>query len=370
LNYKIFYEISGLLPNCTLNKIRRGKVLIAFLRCTRWLVLSGALFFLKTQAVSGNVDPFHVRNMNPFCLIYGLPAASSSDLLAPNETVLQLNADIANNSIHSNSDEEEVRLDGETYRLGLVWKKGIATGWQVAVELPLFAHRAGIMDGLIESWHDIFGLTNSDRDDWPRNRLVYRYENSNGKRFLVNRNMNGVGDLVFSLSHGFDMDADNGARLAIHGSLKLPTGDSDRLLGSGAADLAFWISGAEQRVFWGWPLEIYGQAGLLLKGEAELLQGMQRDLVLFGALGLGWQPKGWLDLKAQLDTHTSHYDSDLDQIGGASVMLTVGGSIHLDGKSQRIDIAIGENLTTDLVPDFMINLAYVRRFDASGTSWQ
>jgi hypothetical protein len=253
--------------------------------------------------------------------------------------------------------------------LGLIWKRGIATGWQVAVELPLLAHRNGMMDGLIENWHDLFGLSNSDRD-WPRNRLVYRYENSNGERFLVNRDMSGIGDLVISLSHALNRGADKGAQWALHGSLKLPTGDSDRLFGSGAADLAFWLSGSGQRVFWRWPLNLYGQAGLLLKGEAELLQEIQRDLVLFGSLGLGWKPKGWLDLKAQLDVHTTHYDSGLDQLGGAAVMLTVGGSIHLDGRAQRIDIAIGENLTTDAVPDFMINLAYVRRFDALGSSGQ
>jgi hypothetical protein len=219
------------------------------------------------------------------------------------------------------------------------------------------------MDGLIENWHDIFGFSNSDREDWSRNGLVYRYERVEGDQVLVNRGEGGVGDLVLSLSRALVTDNDIGARLALHGSLKLPTGDADVLLGSGAADLAFWLSGTEQGMFWQWPLTIYGQAGLLLKGKADLLQDLQRDLVYFGSLGVGWQPMAWLDLKAQVDAHSSHYDSDLDQLGGAALMLTVGGSIHLDGDSRRIDISIGENLTTDSVPDFMINLAYVHRFD-------
>ena len=86
-------------------------------------------------------------------------------------------------------------------------------------------------------------------------------------------------------------------------------------------------------------------------------------MVVFGALGVGWRAYDWLDLKAQVDAHSSHYDSDLDQLGGAALLLTVGGSIHLDGDSRRIDISIGENLTTDTVPDFMINLAYVHDFE-------
>jgi hypothetical protein len=251
--------------------------------------------------------------------------------------------------------------------LALIWKRGITANWQVGIEVPLLAHRKGWMDGLIENWHDIFGFSNSDRDEWSRNGLVYRYESADGKQVLVNRGEDGIGDLVLSLSHALYTDADSGGRLALHGSLKLPTGDADALLGSGAVDVAFWLSGEGQRIFWQWPLTIYGQAGLLLKGEADLLQDIQRDVVYFGTLGVGWRPMEWLDLKAQVDAHSSHYDSDLDQLGGAALMLTVGGSIHLDGglegDRQRIDISIGENLTTDSVPDFMINLAYVRRFD-------
>ncbi|MEW8027370.1 MAG: DUF3187 family protein [Candidatus Thiodiazotropha sp.] len=346
---------------------RRGTILIAILRNACYLTLFG-LLSLPVQADSGNVDPFYVRNMNPFTLVYGLPAMGSPHLLARNESYLQLTADIANNSIQSDSDGERIRLDGETYRLALIWKRGIAEDWQIGIELPYLTHRKGVMDGLIENWHDIFGLSNSDREDWSRNRLVYRYENDEGEQVLVNREKSGVGDLVLSLSHALDTDVDSGRRLALHASLKLPTGDSDALLGSGAVDLAFWASGSEQKVFWQWPLMLYGQAGVLLKGEADLLQGVQRDVVFFATLGAGWRPIGWLDLKAQIDAHSSHYDSKLDQLGGAALMLTVGGSIHLDGDSQRIDISIGENLTTDSVPDFMINLAYVRRFDALGAS--
>jgi hypothetical protein len=308
--------------------------------------------------------------MNPFALIHGLPAASSSALLAADESSLQLTGDIANNSVQSESDGERIRLDGETYRLALIWKHGITADWQIGIELPYLAHGEGWMDGLIENWHDIFGLSNSNREEWSRNALVYRYQQEAGEQVLVNQNGAGVGDFVLSLSHALAVDADSDRRLVLHASLKLPTGDTDALLGSGAVDLAFWLSGADKGLFWHWPLHIYGQAGLLLKGEADLLQDLQRDLVYFGSLGVGWWPNRGLDLKTQIDVHSSHYDSNLDQLGGAAVMLTVGGSIHLEGDTHRIDISIGENLTTGSVPDFMINLAYVRRFDGLGFSAQ
>jgi hypothetical protein len=327
------------------------------------ILLIGSVYPLPVEAENGPVEPFTVRNMNPFTLIHGLPVASSSHLLAGNESHLHLTGDVANNSIQSDSANERIRLDGETYRLALIWKWGITDDWQIGFELPYLSHYSGKMDGLIENWHDIFDLSNADREDWPRNRLVYRYENGDGEQVLVNRNRDGIGDLVVSLSHVLARDDDNPSRLALHASLKLPTGDPDEMLGSGAVDLAFWISGWERQKVWRWPLEIYGQAGVLFKGEADLLQDLQQDVVAFATLGLGWRANGWLDLKAQVDAHTSHYHSDLDQLGGAALLLTVGGSVHLDGDTRRIDISIGENLTTDTVPDFMINLAYLHKYD-------
>ncbi|MEW8506538.1 MAG: DUF3187 family protein [Candidatus Thiodiazotropha sp.] len=338
----------------------RAAILISILRRILYLIPLAYLPSLSAQGMA--VDPFHVRNMNPFALIYGLPAASSPHLLGDGESYLQLTADVANNSIESDADGEGIRLDGETYRLALIWQRGLASAWQVGIELPLLSHRDGVMDGLIENWHDFFGLSNSDREDWPRNTLIYRYEDSEGEQLLVDRRSSGIGDIVLSLSHLLETDNDSNRRIALHTSLKLPTGDADQLLGSGAMDLALWLSASEQRKFWQWPLDLYGQAGILIKGEGDLLQELQQELVLFGTLGVGWRPAAWIDLKAQVDAHTSHYDSELDQLGGAAIMLTVGGSVHLDGGSRRIDIAIGENLTTDSVPDFMINLAYVYRF--------
>lgn len=343
----------------------RGAILLSIPRYILYLILLGYLPSLSVQAQGMDVDPFHVRNMNPFALIYGMPAASSSRLLAERDSSLQLTADVANNSIESDSDGERIRLDGETYRLALIWQRGLASDWQIGIELPFLFHRDGVMDGLIENWHDFFSLSNSDREDWPRNSLVYRYENSEGEQILVDRKSSGIGDIVLSLSRALGADRDSNRRMALHTSLKLPTGDADELLGSGALDLAFWISASDRWKLWQWPLNLYGQAGVLLKGEGDLLEDLQEDLVLFGTLGVGWRPEEWIDLKAQVDTHSSHYDSELDQLGGAAIMLTVGGSLHLDGDSRRIDISIGENLTTDSVPDFMINLAYVQRFTTS-----
>jgi len=104
------------------------------------------------------------------------------------------------------------------------------------------------------------------------------------------------------------------------------------------------------------------QAGLLIMGEGEVLSDLQRDAAMFGGVGTYWHALPWLTLKGQIDAHSSIYRSDLDQLGRSSYLLTVGGTISLDQNHAVVDLAIGENMFDDAVPDFMINLAYRTRF--------
>lgn len=319
------------------------------------------LVFSAMAAANPPTEPFAVKNMNPFVLVYGLPTATSADLLSMGESSLQLQFDIINHSTTSGTPLEQIILDGETYRAALIYKWGIADGWQLGLELPVIAHRPGFMDNFIEDWHDALGLSNSDRDDWTKNRLLFSYTHNGIVAAEMTEGSTGVGDLQLQLSRRLTVPGE-GNRLSLNVSLKLPSGDVGRFQGSGCADLALSVSGAAPALLEAWHIGAYLQAGVLLLGEGDLLPDRQRDRVGFGSAGMHWRAWSWLILKAQLDLHGPFYDSQLDQLGKRSVMLTVGGTIPLDQGAGAIDLAIGENLFTDTVPDFMINLAYRHRF--------
>jgi hypothetical protein len=306
-------------------------------------------------------EPFAVRNQNPLILVYGLPATAPAELVATGESSLQLQFDLTNNSKISESSRERVILDGETYRTALIYKQGIADGWQLGVELPLIAHGSGFMDNFIENWHDAFGLSNSDREPWPKNRLLFSYSDNGLVEAEITDGTTGVGDLQLLLARRLTPLSEKSS-LSLNASLKLPTGDVDRLQGSGAADLALWLSGAAPELFGDWHAGGYLQAGILLMGKGDLLPDRQRSHVLFGSVGLHWRAWPWLMLKAQIDAHGAFYDSELAQLGKSSAMLTVGGSIPVGQGAGAIDLAIGENLATNAVPDFMLNLAYRHYF--------
>ena len=322
------------------------------------LVILGAV---PASAAEGDSTPFSARNLNPFILIYGLPPATSAALLPPDTSSLQVHLDIANHSKMATSALESIQLDGETYRTSFVWQRGLGDGWQVGVELPLISHTSGAMDQLIISWHNLLGLTNEDREPGPRNRLLFSYTQVGGTTLELTDSSTGVGDVVLSAARPIWVGQD-GNQLTWHTSLKLPTGDADRLHGSGAADLAFWLSGNKTDLVPALRLGGFMQAGVLLMGEGDVLPTLQRDQAWFGGVGTYWQALPWLTLKGQIDMHSAIYSSHLDQLGRASYLLTLGGSISMDQDRGVIDLAIGENMFDDTVPDFMINLAYRYRY--------
>lgn len=306
-------------------------------------------------------EPFAVRNQNPFVLAYGLPVSTSPEPLSQGASSLQWRLDMTNNSKDSETSREQILLDGETYNAALVYQRGFADGWQLGLVLPVIGHHSGFMDNFIERWHDTFGLSNGDREEWPKNRVYFSYTRDGVNEVSLDNGTTGIGDLQLQVSRPLFSTA-GGGLWRWHASLELPTGDADRLQGSGSTDLALWVSGDSPGLISSWDIGGYLHAGVVRTGDGDLLSGHVKRSVWFGGAGLHWMPWSWLMLKAQLDVHGAVYDSELDQLGKRSVLLTTGGTIPLDKQGGAIDLSIGENLATDAVPDFMINLAYRQRF--------
>lgn len=304
--------------------------------------------------------PFSIKNQNPFINIYGLPATEPAKLMKADQQTTDIVLDMANNSM-LNQDEvnEEVFLDGETYRLSLTFRLGQRDGMEYGVELPFIAHSRGFMDNFIEGWHDAFGLTNSERNKTPSNSLHYEYRR-NGQTVLGFTQPNsGIGDV--RLYAAKQLSHDESGYTSVHASVKLPTGDTKRLHGSGALDVSLSVSSLKHRWLSRWKFTTFLNGGLLLLGDSDYFKEHQRNAVGFGSTGIVWDSGKWIDLKAQLDGHTSFYKSEVAQLKSHTIQLTIGGSIHL-GSGSRLDIGVGENLLTDTTPDYLMNIAYKQTF--------
>jgi len=310
-----------------------------------------------------DILPFRTSNRSPLVQIYGLPPVGDSRVLAAGAKELALVFDLASHYVDDSARSERIVLDGETYRLCLTGRVGIARRFEAGLELPWVLQNGGFLDGFIENYHDTFGFSQGGRDQAPRGRLLFQYQRGGADRVYVDRSNSGIGDV--RLNGGVQLlggDRENSGALALRASLKLPTGDSGDLHGSGSTDLALWLSAGK-----GWKTasglwELFGGGGILGMTEGDVLPDQQKDIVAFGSLGAGWQPLAWLTLKVQLDGHTAFYrDSDLAELGSGSVQAVMGGTLHVSGRT-ALDIGVAEDLVVKTAPDVVFHFALRHRF--------
>ncbi len=168
----------------------------------------------------------------------------------------------------------------------------------------------------------------------------------------------GLGDLRLTAAYQLYEERENSRGLSLNLGLKLPTGDSDELRGSGGTDVSLGLPGGADTGEGAGKWTAYGAAGALYLTKGDILPDQQKNWVGYGTLGIGWVPLPRLAFKIQADAHTPFYgDSDLKELADSSVQLIVGGAVGL-GKGTTLDIGVGEDLVVAASPDvvFYLNL--------------
>ena len=312
-----------------------------------------------------DISPFYTRNQGPFAQIFGLPPAESGELPPPDSTRVRLVLDVANNML-SGSDEdftgvdrELVGNDGETLRATVALRHRFAGGLQVGMDIPYVLHSGGVFDGFIESFHDLFNLAQNGRDHIESGRLLYLYRDIEGETARVDTSTHGVGDIL--LSAAWQVLSRDRRKMSLCGTLKLPTGESSKLRGSGGADLSVRANAIDRQTLGAAHLTPYGSLGLLYAGDGDIIEARQNNWIGFGTIGLGWDPLAWLALKVQLDGHTAFYDSRLDQLGDFSMQLVTGGTLLLP-REIHLDLGVVEDVTLERSPDVVFHLSVWKDF--------
>jgi hypothetical protein len=294
--------------------------------------------------------------------IFGLPGPGTAILLPAGGNAAEFAVEAAQNFAKNTSGDEVSFFDGETYRFNLALRHGVTSRFEAGLEIPYLSHRGGFLDGFMRDFHDVFGLSQSGRNNHPRNRLLYSYVRAGKQEILVDEHAEGLGDVRLRAAWQlWRTEAGPPRGAALHASLKLPTGDSDNLFGSGSTDLALWVSGTR-----GWErkesaLALFGAAGVMGLTDGDVLPEQQRNLVIFGTLGGGWRPASWLVLKTQIDSHTPFFDSDLQELGVVMGQLLLGVDLAL-GERTVLELAFTEDIVVDTAPDTVFRLALRSQF--------
>jgi len=305
---------------------------------------------------AAGLDVFELRNQHPFLHIYGLPPLQQAMLLEPGTSDYAVVFSIVNNSEERDIETESIVLDGETYFADFKFRRRVHERLEVGIDVPLVQHSQGVLDRAIYDWHDFWGMSNSKRGA-PHNQLDYSYVNNNSVLQQVTTSSFGVGDVQLSAATPLVVGDEAGSRqVTLRFSVKLPTGDSGDVHGSGAVDAALGVYAQQSRQLFGREFAYLGFAGLLGMGDGDVLAEQQRSVVPYGGLAGTWHMTGRLGVTAQLQAQGAYFDSDLDELGGSSIQLAVGGVYRWPAQGVAVRFALVEDVISDATPDFGLYL--------------
>ena len=324
------------------------------LRILIYLIIFTLCAALPTWGVE--LTPFSVRNLSPPALIKSLPVAESVCLNQPRQFSVRFGFDISNVATDNDwAEQEEIVLDGEIYVVTLGLRYGLAKHLEIGFDLPWVFQNSGSLDNFIENFHDFFGLPNSDRNNMSNNKINYTYTNNDGNNFLLDHDTNSIGDIRLLAAWQWLDTEQTAARLQAW--IKTPTGDSDKLTGSGGWDFSLSLSLQRNFILEKGSASLWGGFGGSWLDDGDVLPGRAENWVVSGWMGAGWSPLSWFGLKLQFDSHSALYDSQLRELGRTAMMLTIGGTLGL-GDATVLDIGVGEDLASHTSPDmvFLLNL--------------
>jgi hypothetical protein len=291
--------------------------------------------------------PFVARDQNPLLAGFGLPTA----MPARNLWRFSGGVDLSwgTTALMQSQGDEALLVDAETREARVTLQGPLmdtAFAWQL--QLPYRYTGGGNLDSFIDSWHDTFGLPDGARSALPRDQIGIRYTRAGTREVDINSSASGLGDIQVALGHKIRTDA---AALMAWLTIKLPTGDADKLTGSGGTDVSLLLSG-QRGLSARWA--VFGQAAATYLGDGDLLPDQQRSVVWSGMVGASVRTWRGLSLKAQIDAHTAAYDSELDFFSEA-VVLTVGGDYYFES-GWRLELGVSEDIAVEHSPDVVFVL--------------
>jgi hypothetical protein len=308
------------------------------------------------SAKASGVRAFHNINQLPFKQIFGLPSLDNSPLTETGKWRVGVITNISNTFDVSATANEQIVTDVETLRASLVLNYAVRNNWQLGIEVPYVRHSGGFLDDFIYDWHDFFNMPQNGRTKDYSDRLQISYLSPTGTSFAMSESGGDIGDI--RINSAYTKPWDNRA-LIFSTELKLPTGDFDKLTGSGGIDLSVGLTINDPYSLEKYRISLYGGvAGIYLGDIDGVISAAQNNFALAGRVGIGWQASRLIQLKMQVDAQTPLYDSEIKEMGDPALQLVIGGSLTFTDDAY-LDISIAEDINTSTAADVAFQLALV-----------
>ena len=225
-------------------------------------------------------------------------------------------------------------------------KAGFSAGFFLDSELSLdigyLSYNSGVLDSFLESYHDALGVGNSGRSQRPDDQFGYQVM-SGGRLWFKDA---GVGSGVADISLGVKklVYANQWVDASLKGVVKLPTGDPDKVFGTGGTDVQL-LALADFKPHSKVTVSLAG--GYTWLSRPDFLENVPVDFsgTCFGALGLAYDFTGSFSGFVQTVYWESPYENT-----GIPVLDRDYGEITFGGKYQwgsgwGVYLALSEDLS-------------------------
>lgn len=320
----------------------RKALLLCLLSCLTTLSYPAHLIASSNTA---DFHPFATRDQNLFNLIHGQPLPGNAKLNNKKQSLWSSSLVITNTLNIEDNPYENIYLDYEAYRFNLSYQYGINEDWNFKIDIPLIHQSGGVFDSAIDDWHEFFGLPRADRPLVRHNQYDIQYSYQPQTLVDLNEANTTPGDIQLAVARS--IIESKGTDMSLWASLKLPTGDKNKLTGNGATDFSAWLA-LNRRLAKNWLINL--NAGAVVLGSGNYKNIPLSDHVLYGHAMLGWLFTDDINIKLQLQGHTSYYDQSRLKILGNTYFLTFGGNITID-QCNQLELAFSEDIKVDASPD-------------------
>ena len=304
--------------------------------------------FMPAHAEDYRADSFPIRNHNPFLQIFGLPAFQTGELVEPGRLEFGISYDMANDADDADRLTERLIIDAESQVLSVTLRRRVGERFEFGVDVPYVRHSEGFLDSVIYNFHNLVGLPNSNRDG-PEDQYRLFFEKEGTVLFDTGTPTSGLGDIQLSAAMKL-------GKATLRAAVKAPTGDSDKLTGSGATDLSLGLYGGSVTSFFDRDLGYSGFVGVLALGEGDVMTELQRSAAPYGGAALRWQATQRLALATQLYVQGPYFNINLDELGGTTFQLAFGADFRL--RRTLLRLAIVEDIAAGAAPDFALHLSF------------
>ncbi|GBC94590.1 hypothetical protein HRbin16_00374 [bacterium HR16] len=218
--------------------------------------------------------PLPVRNAEPLNTLFLQAPPASASVLPDNEVQIHLSLDVVNHLLFDKAGDNRYEQDFEIQRLTATYARGIGSGMEIAVHIPLLARNGGFLDEAINTWHRWFGFKGGGRAS-HRNYQVHEWIARGGRTLvLLDTPAIGVGDVVVE---GRKRLGQSGRSFwAVRAMLKLPAGNAAQQFGSGAVDAGLGVIctyRSNSRLVW------HGNLSVVWVGSPTRLDAPARNMV-------------------------------------------------------------------------------------------